>query len=191
MPITTNDIILRADTSLDIILGNAVAHNGTVADVNNIGDVNVEMNIASLVSGAARQSAKFDFGIVRADFYKIIAIIEWATAPIPSEVLDFFLAFSNLSEPSDGNPGGVSGIDSAFDGYSSNLDESLKQLDFMGPFVATPQATPVVQKSEVGIFSPPTRWGSLVIDNNTSDDLHNDMVEMSVLITPAILRVQP
>lgn len=178
------------DVNSIIVLGKSATHNP--ADVNDLGNITDEIDLTSLAAGAARQSAKFDFGALRADKYNMMAALEWNTDPIPGEVVDFWLAFSPSATPANANPGGVSGLDSAYTGYSANLDDSIKQLTFIGSFVLTEQSNPgFTQKAVIGSFFPLQRYATLVVHNRTvSDPLYIDMVEMSVLITPIVTEGQ-
>jgi hypothetical protein len=184
-----NEVLLKTGTA--IVLGKSASH--SPAANNNLGTITDEIDLTSLAAGAARQSAKFDFGSTRARRYAIFAALEWATAPAAGAVesVDIYLAFSPSGTAAVANPGGVSGSDSAYAGYSSNLDDSLKQLTFIGSSIATVQATGTVQIATVGTFTPIERYATLVVDNSSaSDNLHNDMVEMSILITPIVDEIQ-
>ena len=82
------------------------------------------------------------------------------------------------------NPGAVSGADAAYTGYSSNLDASIKQLQYIGDFVCTAQPTATIQIARVGAFRPKHRYGSLVVYNKSGAAFHSDAVEISVLLSP-------
>jgi hypothetical protein len=172
-------------TGTVIVLANSGDHSPAAA--NNLGTRTDQIDLTSLAATAARQSDKFDFGATRARKYSMTAALEWATAPVAGEVVDFYLAFSPSATAANANPGGVSGSDAAYAGYSSNLDDSLKQLTFIGSFTLTVQATGTVQIATIGVFSTLNRYATLIVDNGSSaDNLHNDGVEMSVLIEPIV-----
>lgn len=161
------------------------------AAVNNLGARTDQLDLTSLAAGAARQSDKFDFGATRARRYNMMAAIEPASAPAAGEQIDFYLAFSPNGTAANANPGGISGSDSAYTGYSANLDDSLKQLMFIGSMTMTVQATPTVQIAQIGIILPPERYAALVVDNSmAADNLVANAVEMSVLITPIVDEIQ-
>ena len=172
-------------TGTIIVLADTTDHSPAAA--NNLGTRTDQIDLTSLAAGAARQSAKFDFTASRARQFNLMAAIEWAAAPAAGETLDFYLAPSPSATAANANPGGVSGSDSAYSGYSSNLDDSLKQLIFLGSMVATVQATTTIQIAQIAVFIPPERYATLVVDNNSAADaLMSDAVEMSILITPIV-----
>lgn len=178
-----NDILLKSGTA--ILLGHSADYNPSANNILIAGGITIELDLTSLAALSARQSAKFDFGSTRAERYKITAALEFATAPIAGETVDFYLAFSPQATAAVGNPGGVSGSDSAYAGYSANLDASIKQITFVGAFPLTVQATTDVQKCEIGVFVPTHRYATLIVDNRSAGDaLHSDADEMSVLIEP-------
>lgn len=183
------DVLQKTGTA--IVLGNAAAHNGSVAAANNLGNVTDEIDLTDLAALAARQSAKFDFGATRARAYNMMAALEFATAPAAGETVDFYLAFSNSLTAANANPGGVSGADAAYAGYSANLTDSLKQLTFIGSMSLTVQATGDVQIADIGTFFAEERYATLIVVNSSAvDDLHSDVVEMSVLISPVVDEIQ-
>lgn len=150
----------------------------------------VQLSLASVADDAARQSAKFDFGATRAAQFSLMAAMEIAATPVAGQTIEFYLAPSPDATAANGNPGGVSGSDAAYTGYSSNLDNSLKQLLFIGAMVVTAQATGTVQIGFIGVFSPPERYGSLIVVNRSGASLHSDDVEIHVVIGPIIDEIQ-
>lgn len=153
----------------------------------------VELALASVANDAARQSDKTDLGATRAAKYTCMAAIEFAASGLTAgEIVEFYWAPSPESTGSAGNanPGGVSGSDSAYAGYSANLDASLKQLDYFGSLVVTGQATTDVQVAFVGELVPTERYGTLVLVNRSGAAIHTDDVECHVVLTPVIDEVQ-
>lgn len=115
-----------------------------------------------------------------------MAALEFNTSPTAGEVVDFYWAPSPAANATQGNPGNIIGSDAAYAGYSSNLADSIKQLDHIGSFIVTTQATTTVQVAFVGMFIATSRYGSLVVYNRTSVVLINDGEEMSVRLAPMI-----
>lgn len=150
----------------------------------------VQLSLASVADNAARQSAKFDLGATRAGYYHIIAAIEFAATPVAGDIVEFYIAWSPDATAANGNPGGVSGSDAAYAGYSSNLDASLKQLDPVGMMVVTAQATTTVQVGLVGGFYPKERYGTLVVVNQAGAAVHSDDVECHVVFDPIVDEIQ-
>ncbi len=145
----------------------------------------VQVQFASIANNAARQSAKADIG-VGSDLIPVemvvVAALEFATGVIAGEIGEFWWAPSVVSAAANGNPGGVSGSDSAYTGYSSNLDDSLPQLQWIGAFIVTDDDTGTVQIAVVSEgFAPMLRHGTLVFVNRSAIAMHSDDVEMSVV----------
>ena len=151
---------------------------------------NVELQLASLGAGAGAQSAKFDFGALRAERYHIKAAIEWAAGIDAGETIRLFLAPSHSATVGTANPGGVSGVKGAYAGYSSNLTDAVQQLMPIGTMRMTAQATATIQIIDVDDFSPPERYGSLVVVNDADDVLHSDDVEMHIVFQPIVAELQ-
>lgn len=150
----------------------------------------VQLSLASVADAAARQSAKFDLGATRADWYKIMAAFELAATPTAGEIIELYIGWSPDATAANGNPGGLSGSDAAYTGYSSNLAASVKQLQLVGTFVCTAQATGTVQIADCGLFTPAERYGVLVVKNESGAAFHSDDVESHVVFDPIISEVQ-
>ena len=151
---------------------------------------NVQISLTGVVDGAARQSAKFDFGEDWGQAYHARGAIEIAATPVTGDIIEIFVAPSQSSTAANANAGGVSGADAAYAGYSANLAESVLQLDYVGAFVCTVQATGVVQIAEIGDFSPTERYGSLIFKNESGADIHSDDVECHIVFDPLVPEVQ-
>lgn len=151
---------------------------------------NVQLSMASVVDGAARQSNKFDFGADFAQAYRVRAAFELAATPTAGDLIELYLAPSQSSTAANGNAANVSGADSAYSGYSSNLADSVKQLDYIGAFVCTAQTTGTVQVAEVSDYSPVERYGTLVVKNESNAAMHSDDVEIHIVFDPIIPEVQ-
>ena len=153
-------------------------------DGSNEADYDIEP--AGVADDAARQSVKADLGENRAAEYTVRAAFEFAATPTAGATVELYWAPSHKSAAGSGNPGNVTGADAAYSGYSSNLDASLKQLEFIGAFVVTAQATGTVQVGEVAVFAPSQRYGSLVIVNRAGAAFHSDDVESHVVFDPIL-----
>lgn len=154
----------------------------TANDLRQGAETDVQMQTASVVDNAAVQSAKFDLTVNWARQFAIRAALEFAATPTAKEWVEFWVAWSDDPTAADGNPGGVSGSDGAYTGYSSNLDDSVVQLDRIGTFVVTAQATPTVQIAHCGFFFPKARYGTLVLVNRSGAATHSDDVENNISI---------
>lgn len=153
-------------------------------------DTEVDLDLTGVANAAARQSAKVDLGAERAEWYHVRAAFELAATPTAGNVIELYWAPSQHATAGTGNPGAVSGADAAYTGYSANLTASVKQLLFIGAFICTAQATGTVQVGEVGRFSPPERYGSLVVVNNSAAAFHSDAVEIHVVFDPIVPELQ-
>lgn len=150
---------------------------------------NVQIDCTSLANSSARQSAKVDLGVNWPAFF-VRAAIEFAATPTAQRFVELRWAPSSSGTAAVGNPGGVTGSDSAYTGYSGNMEPSLLQLLFVGHFVVTADATPTVQIAECGYFRPPTRYGSLVVANRSDAAFHSDMAEFAVVLQPDLRQLQ-
>ena len=183
-----NEVLIKTGTA--IVFADTTDYSPTAA--NSLGTRTNQIDLTSLAAAAARQSDQVDLGATRADRYHVMAALEYATAPAAGEVVAFYWAASPNGTAATANPGGVSGSDAAYTGTSGDtLANSIKQLELIGTFVLTVDATTTVQIADVGTFSPTERYGTLVVYNlSAADNLHSDAVEMSVLLDPIIDEVQ-
>ncbi len=147
-------------------------------------DYNIQL--ASVANDAARQSVKADLGENRALEYSVRAAMEFAATPVAGQTVELYWAPSQKVTAGLGNPANVTGADAAYAGYSSNLDASLLQLEFIGAFVVTAQATATVQVADVAVFAPSQRYGSLVVVDRSGAAFHSDDVESHVVFDPII-----
>lgn len=153
-------------------------------------DIEVQLTLASLADTSARQSAKVDLGANRAREYHVRAAFELAATPVAGDVVELYWAPSQHATAGTGNAANVTGADAAYAGYNSNLAASVLQLQFIGVFVCTAQATGTIQVAEVGVFSPPERYGSLVVKNEAGAAFHSDDVECHVVFDPIVPEIQ-
>ena len=180
---------LKLTVGTPIVLADTTDH--SPATNNNLGTRTDQIDLTSVADTAARQSAQIDFGANRAPLWQLGAAFELAATPTAGEVINIYLAPSNSGTAAVGNPGGVSGSDAAYTGYSSNLASSLKQLMFLGSFVTTVQATGTIQvDTNIAEFVPPSRYGTIVVENQSGAAFHSDMVESSIVLTPIEHQVQ-
>ena len=141
--------------------------------------------MASLANNAARQSAKLDLGATRAEAYTVEVHLEMAATPTSGNTVELYWAPSPSGTAATDNPGGVSGSDAAYTGYSSNLDASVKQLQFIGAMIMTVQVTATVQKQILATaFMPLHRYGSLVVYNKSGAAVHSSDTNCKVSLIP-------
>lgn len=176
-----------------IVVADTTDHSPATA--NNLGTRTDQIDCTDLVAGAARQSAKIDFGAAWDQDFTFGAAIEWEVTPeiAAGEAVNFYFGWSPSSVAGTANPGGLSGSDAAYTGYSAGgLAASLKQLDLVGSMsqdnVITTDQTQI--DTAIASFRPRQRHGILVVENKAvSAAFHSDMVETSFLIQPLVMQV--
>jgi hypothetical protein len=142
------------------------------------------ITLASLANAAARQSAKLDLGATFATLWRLRVSAELAATPSPGLSIDLYWAPSNSATAGTDNPAGISGTDAAYTGQSSNLSASLRQLIPMGFAIVSAQATATVQVIEAGVWRPPSRYGSIVVVNNSNAAFHSTNTNQYIELTP-------
>lgn len=149
-----------------------------------------QIDLTDLADGAARQGAKADLGATRAKEFSVTVCVEMAIAPASQAAIDVYWATSPHATPATMNPGGTSGVDAAYTGTAGDsLDDSLLQLQYLGPISLTADDDPVLQ-SQTFTLLPQHRYGMPVIDNNGGQAMHSDAIECFVAATPIISEVQ-
>ena len=188
-----NEILQKVGTQIRFCV--AASFNPAAAGTNwTIGTpTDVAITLAELASTAARQSAKADLGATRAASFAVLAAVDFTgETPVQNSRVDFYWAPSTHATPATGNVGGQAGADAAFpDGSvlgSADLADLLKWCQFIGSLVTHNGAS--VQNGFVGVFSPASRYGSLVVVNNSGDAFENDDVENHVVFNPIVDEVQ-
>ena len=185
---------MASDISLtvgqQILFNNSATYDPTALNALEIGGngnaTDVAFDFTGILTLEARASAKADLTATRAPTYAVQAAVEFATAPVTGETVDFYWAPSVMSTAAEGNPGFVTGSDADYAGGVAELAEGLKQLMFLGSLVCSEDATTAVQMGHIATFAPPTRYGCLVAVNSTADTTHSDVVETAVAFTPII-----
>ena len=167
---------------------NPTAANDLRAD--GVVDTECQLALTGLADTTAVQSTKVDLGSLRAAEYHVRAAFEMAATPVAGDVIELYWAPSQHATAANGNPGGASGATGAYAGYAANLAASVRQLIFIGPFVCTANVTATVQVADVATFSPPERYGSLIVKNESAAAFHSDDVECHVVFDPIIPEIQ-
>lgn len=154
-----------------------------------------QIDLTSLGSGAARQGDKVDLQggtSLRASAYAVHVAFEMDVAPTAGNLITVYFGGSPSSTAANANPGGLSGSDSAYSGYSSNLANSLRHL--IGPFVhiVTVQIATTVQYSNLGVLRADLldRYVMPVVYNQTDQAFEGDAVTMYVALIPLYPEVQ-
>jgi len=150
----------------------------------------VQLTTASVSDGAARESAKVDLGATRARRYSLVGAVEMAATPVTGDIIELYWCASPDPTAGNGNPGYCTGADAAFTGSPATLPEAVAQLIFIGAFICSADATTTVQIQQIGVFSPPERYGSLVVKNEAGAAFHSDDVETHFVMNPIVDEVQ-
>lgn len=155
-------------------------------------DTNIAITLSALANGAARQSAKGDLGALRARRYAVYAAVDFtAETPTAGNSVDYYWAPSTSNTQANSNVGGNSGADAAAGtgGLGSiTAAEMVLQCVYIGSLIVHDGAS--VQNGFVGIFSPPARYGQLVVFNNSGDAFEADDVESCTVFLPLTDEVQ-
>lgn len=147
-----------------------------------------QIDLTSIANGAARQSDKADLGATRARLYAVRVGIEYDVAPTAGTVTEFYWSASTSGTAGTGNDGGASGADGAY--KAGEEDEWKKQLIWLGNLVNTNDAATTVQYQTIGFFTPPQRYGQVVVLNKSGQAYEGDAVEMFVALVPVVDEVQ-
>ncbi len=151
---------------------------------------NVQIDTTDVADTAARQSVQADLGANRYQRYVLTGALEMAATPVTGEVVDVYWNASNQATAGDGNAGYASGTDAAYAGGVGTLAEGLKQLIYIGSIVMSADATTTVQVAIMGVFTPPHRYGSLIIVNESGAAFHSDAVETHFVLDPLIDEIE-
>ncbi len=192
---TANEVLVK-DGVAGLLFSNSTEYDATdLGDLENTDTAPTAVQLdlgdaAGNQSGEARQSTKADLGVNRATSYSVTASFEFATAPVTGETVDLYWSPSHSATAGKGNMGSTTGVDGVYAGGTPELAEGLKQLIFIGSSVLTADVQPVVHTSFIAVFSPPDRYGNLVVHNNSSDDMDTDAIQMAVAFDPIIIEIQ-
>lgn len=158
---------------------------GTPLTIRNSGG-NAVITLASLANGngtsaGARQGDTIDLGPNWAQRWRIDTDFELAATPTAGNAINIFGSFSDTSGAGRGN---TSGTDSAYTGYSNNIDASTRQLELLGAHICTNQVTSTVQRAFCGVFFPKGRYLNPVVDNRSGAAFHSTNTNQVITFTP-------
>ncbi len=190
---TTNQVLIKdaADaTPKQISFATHATYSPGTNNVIEVGTpTEVEMSLLDLADGAAVQSTKADLGAVRASRYVVTCCLEYqVAAPTTATLVEFYWAASGQSGAAVGNPGYATGADGAYTGTPATLVEGIAQLQPLGSLIVS--ADLEFQISDIGVFSPKHRYGSLIVKNETGQKIADtDIIESAVVFTPIVTDV--
>lgn len=143
------------------------------------GDYAITLN--NLAAGVARISARADQGAgSKAGEFEVRAVMEFETAPVVGETVDLWLSTSDGTDP-DGQEGVVNA--------DVGDNESLKNMTLIGSLIVT-STDADHQMTASFIIRIPTRYYSIVVHNNTADNLQATANTCWVVVTPIPHEVQ-
>lgn len=186
------EIKIKQGTQIRFCVSGSFSPADSGTDFTDGSPTNVTLTLSGVASAAGRQSDKVDLGSTRAARYSVLAAVDYTDeTPSTTGRTDLYWAPSTSNTQANGNVAGNSGADGAApDGAlgSITLAEFIKQCIYIGSLYTHDGA--VVQNGHVGIFSPPTRYGQMVVVNNGGDTYEADNVEMAVWMNPVIDEAQ-
>lgn len=175
----TGTQIIFADHATDFV-------GGTAKNSLEVAGTDVQIDLTSLADTSGRESAKVDLGATRAAAYSVMAAMEPVTGGFTTgDPIDFYWAPSPISTAANGNPGQIDGVDGAAPSGAGTLDELLKQCIFIGSLICENTAD-TTQVGVVGRFSPPERYGILIVVNNGGAAFIADAAEHHVVFNPIV-----
>lgn len=152
----------------------------------------VELALASLPAAGARQSDKVDLGATRAARYELLGCVDFTDeTPTTGKTIDYFWAPSTSAVAANGNVAGNSGNagvcpDGALGAIT--LDEFLTMCKRIGSLVIHDGG--VVQNGWVEEFDPSSRYGQLIVVNNSGDAFESDNIEAHQVMNPIVDEAQ-
>jgi hypothetical protein len=151
-----------------------------------------DIDVTSLADAAARQSIKWDWGATRPMAFRVRQTVELSADPASAGIINLYAYESHSATAAVGNTGGCSGADGIYTGYAGmTLAESLKNLEFIGSLSCGVQNDlDGVIIGYVGIYTPKSRYGGIVIENQSNIALHSDSIEAAVLFEPIVTEIQ-
>jgi hypothetical protein len=148
----------------------------------------VALTLASLATNTGRQSAKVDLGASRAASYEVLGCVDFTDeTPTQGYRVDYYWMPSTSGTAGTGNVVGNSGGDAAApDGAvgSATLTDMIAMSTRIGSLIIHDGAA--VQNGVVGVFSPSSRYGQLLLVNNSGDIFEADDVEMHQVFNPIL-----
>jgi len=150
----------------------------------------VALTLASVADGAGRQSAKADLGANRHALYEVLGCVDFTgETPTSGAAVDYYWLPSTSSTAANGNVAGNSGTDAAAPNGTVPSSLTVEEFAAMGVYIGSLVVSDdaAVQNGYVGAFSPPTRYGQLLVVNNSGDAFEADDVEMHQVMNPVVV----
>lgn len=157
----------------------------------------VAITLASLPDQESRLSAKVDLGATRPRVYEVLAAIDFTgESPDSDGHIDLHWLPSVSGTAATGNVMGTDGTDADADSgtnYGATdtgllLTELIPKCQFIGSLQCHSYGG--VQNGFVALFSPSSRYGQLLVVNNSGDVVEDDDVENHIVFNEIIDEVQ-
>ncbi len=153
----------------------------------------VVLTLAAIAAAAARQSTKVDLGALRAEEYEVLGCVDFTGETITTPgTVDYYWAPSTHATEANGNAAGNSGADGDAPAGALGSITLAEFLDLgcerIGSLALHDGA--VVQNGLVGVFSPSSRYGQLIVVNNCDSAFEDDDVEMHQVFNPIVRELQ-
>jgi hypothetical protein len=140
----------------------------------------------NLASAAGRQSAQCDLGEgAVSGWYEWRAFIQFATAPVLGETVDFYLKTAGSSDAATTHP---DNDDGTAEGAVSAIDK-LNNLHYLGSIVVD-EAAQDIEMVASGMVYIGARAFNVVVWNASADALTNDVDENGFLLSPVPSEIQ-
>lgn len=187
-----NEVKLKQGTLISFGVSGSFSPADAATNWTNGAGITNLITLASLADDAARQSDKVDLGATYASRYSVYASFDFTgETPVSGDQIHLYWAPSTSGTQANGNIFGNSGADAAAPGGalgSVTIDEFVQMCVYIGSMRVTDDAA--VQAGYIGTFTPPSRYGQLIVYNKAGDAFEADDVENHVTLVPMIDEVQ-
>lgn len=189
-----NEVLVKQGTQIRFCVSGSFSPADSGTNWSAGSPTNATLTLSGVANGAARQSNKVDLGATRAARHALLGCVDFTgETPTVGNTVDYYWAPSTSSTQGDANVAGNSGADGAApDGAIGGitLAEFLKMCIFIGSLVVHDGGGSSVQNGWVGILESPTRYGQLIVVNNSGDAFEADDVEAHQVLEPIVDEVQ-
>lgn len=178
-------ILEQGESQTVALPDNFTVEAGTAKTIKNSGG-DAAITLASLANGngtstGARQAVTLDLGATWAQTWRLDVDFELAATPTAGNAINLYGSWNNATGAGKGN---TSGTDAAYTGYSNNIDNAARHLEYLGAHVCTAQTTATVQKANIGTIRPKGRYLNLVVDNRSGAAFHSTDTNQVITLTP-------
>ena len=148
-----------------------------------------QLDLTGILAGAAREGAQVNLGTNRAHEYLIFVGLEFAAAAViaAGEKANIYFGQSSSSNPANGNPGELTGVDADYAPANPNLEAGLQTLGRKFDMTLDDRVTPEIQFQMIGRIITPMQFIIPTIRLATATAvLHTDAVECLIALLPLL-----